>query len=161
MSPLYLPWQQYPSCASILPFTLSPSLWLVYIRPSRKVFEDIMQDYAQKTVTIEPHPHTGRPHASIHPCQHSAAMKRVLLLTSTLYILHFPSNICHHFLYCVTQFLSSVMIIHVLTCILLYVLLFVSLFVSLSVSLCLAFCLSVFLPLCLYASLLHTPTHTN
>jgi ubiquitin-like-conjugating enzyme ATG3 len=43
-----------------------------------KVFEDIMQDYAQKTVTIEPHPHTNRPHASIHPCQHSAAMKRVL-----------------------------------------------------------------------------------
>lgn len=46
--------------------------------PPEKVFEDIMQDYAQKTVTIEPHPHTGRPHASIHPCQHSAAMKRVL-----------------------------------------------------------------------------------
>lgn len=46
--------------------------------PPEKVFEDIMQDYAQKTVTIEPHPHTNRPHASIHPCQHSAAMKRVL-----------------------------------------------------------------------------------
>jgi ubiquitin-like-conjugating enzyme ATG3 len=45
--------------------------------PPEKVFEDIMQDYAQKTVTIEPHPHTNRPHASIHPCQHSAAMKRV------------------------------------------------------------------------------------
>jgi ubiquitin-like-conjugating enzyme ATG3 len=44
-----------------------------------KVFEDIMQDYAQKTVTIEPHPHlSSRPQASIHPCQHSAAMKRVL-----------------------------------------------------------------------------------
>jgi ubiquitin-like-conjugating enzyme ATG3 len=46
--------------------------------PPEKVFEDVMQDYAQKTVTIEPHPHTNRPHASIHPCQHSAAMKRVL-----------------------------------------------------------------------------------
>lgn len=43
-----------------------------------KIFEDIMQDYAQKTVTIEPHPHTSRPQASIHPCQHSAAMKGVL-----------------------------------------------------------------------------------
>ena len=43
-----------------------------------RIFDDIMQDYAQRTVTIENHPHTSRPQASIHPCQHGAAMKRVI-----------------------------------------------------------------------------------
>lgn len=33
------------------------------------LFEDIMQDYANRTVTVETHPHTGLPQASIHPCQ--------------------------------------------------------------------------------------------
>jgi hypothetical protein len=42
------------------------------------IFDDIMTDYANRTVTIEPHPHLSLPHASIHPCQHGAAMKRVL-----------------------------------------------------------------------------------
>lgn len=26
------------------------------------IFDDIMQDYAKKTVTIDPHPHLSRPH---------------------------------------------------------------------------------------------------
>lgn len=42
------------------------------------IFQDIMQDYAKKTVTIDPHPHMKRMHASIHPCQHAAAMLRIL-----------------------------------------------------------------------------------
>jgi ubiquitin-like-conjugating enzyme ATG3 len=43
------------------------------------MFEDIMQDYANRTVTMEPHPHkTGLIHASIHPCQHGAVMKRIV-----------------------------------------------------------------------------------
>jgi ubiquitin-like-conjugating enzyme ATG3 len=43
------------------------------------MFEDIMQDYANRTVTMESHPHkTGLLHASIHPCQHGAVMKRIL-----------------------------------------------------------------------------------
>jgi ubiquitin-like-conjugating enzyme ATG3 len=33
------------------------------------MFEDIIQDYAHRTVTIESHPHLDAPHASIHPCQ--------------------------------------------------------------------------------------------
>ena len=37
-----------------------------------------MQDYAKKTVTIDPHPHVSRPHASIHPCQHANAMKKII-----------------------------------------------------------------------------------
>lgn len=46
--------------------------------PTDRIFDDIMQDYANRTVTIENHPHTSRPQASIHPCQHGAAMKRVI-----------------------------------------------------------------------------------
>mmetsp|Transcript_71985 Transcript_71985/g.204150 ORF Transcript_71985/g.204150 Transcript_71985/m.204150 type:complete len:189 (-) Transcript_71985:2600-3166(-) len=36
------------------------------------------QDYAQRTVTIDPHPHLNEPHASVHPCKHSAVMKRIV-----------------------------------------------------------------------------------
>eukprot|EP00298_Acanthocystis_sp_HF-20_P020313 c2507_g1_i1.p1 GENE.c2507_g1_i1~~c2507_g1_i1.p1 ORF type:complete len:278 (-),score=87.71 c2507_g1_i1:4-837(-) len=43
-----------------------------------QVFEDISQDHARKTVTIEPHPHTSIPHAGIHPCRHAATMKRII-----------------------------------------------------------------------------------
>lgn len=43
------------------------------------IFEDIMQDYAKRTVTMEPHPHNPTLlHASIHPCQHAAVMKRII-----------------------------------------------------------------------------------
>lgn len=33
------------------------------------IFDDIMQDYAKKTVTIDPHPHLSRPHGELkhHP----------------------------------------------------------------------------------------------
>jgi ubiquitin-like-conjugating enzyme ATG3 len=42
------------------------------------VFEDIMQDYANRTVTIESHPHVDGQYASIHPCQHAAVMKNIV-----------------------------------------------------------------------------------
>jgi len=41
-------------------------------------FEDVMQDYAKRTVTIDPHPHISRSDASIHPCQHGAAMLNII-----------------------------------------------------------------------------------
>jgi ubiquitin-like-conjugating enzyme ATG3 len=40
--------------------------------------EDISADHAQKTVTIDPHPHTGVPSASIHPCKHGSVMKKLV-----------------------------------------------------------------------------------
>lgn len=46
--------------------------------PPASIFEDVIQDYAEKTVTIEAHPHLSTPHASIHPCQHAAAMLRII-----------------------------------------------------------------------------------
>jgi ubiquitin-like-conjugating enzyme ATG3 len=43
-----------------------------------QMLEDVMSDYANKTVTIEGHPHVAGPHASIHPCQHGKVMKTIV-----------------------------------------------------------------------------------
>lgn len=63
----------------------TPRVWLFgYDEKNRplsadEMFEDIMQDYANRTVTMEPHPHrSALIHASIHPCQHGAVMKRIV-----------------------------------------------------------------------------------
>ena len=47
---------------------------------AKEMFEDIMQDYANRTVTMDPHPHMkgGVIHAAIHPCKHSAVMKNIV-----------------------------------------------------------------------------------
>lgn len=42
------------------------------------IFQDVMQDYKNKTVTIDPHPHLPQSHASIHPCQHANAMLTII-----------------------------------------------------------------------------------
>lgn len=43
-----------------------------------QMMEDVISDYANKTVTIEAHPHVAGPHASIHPCQHGKVMKKIV-----------------------------------------------------------------------------------
>lgn len=43
-----------------------------------ETMQDVMTDYANKTVTMEAHPHLAGPHASIHPCQHAAVMKTIV-----------------------------------------------------------------------------------
>mmetsp|Transcript_60322 Transcript_60322/g.126227 ORF Transcript_60322/g.126227 Transcript_60322/m.126227 type:complete len:104 (+) Transcript_60322:185-496(+) len=48
------------------------------LRPAQ-VFEDMSADHAKKTVTLDPHPHLAGPsHASVHPCRHSVAIKRII-----------------------------------------------------------------------------------
>jgi ubiquitin-like-conjugating enzyme ATG3 len=44
----------------------------------QEMMEDVITDYANKTVTIEGHPHVAGPHASIHPCQHANVMKAIV-----------------------------------------------------------------------------------
>jgi ubiquitin-like-conjugating enzyme ATG3 len=44
----------------------------------KEMMEDVITDYANKTVTIEGHPHVAGPHASIHPCQHANVMKAIV-----------------------------------------------------------------------------------
>jgi len=43
-----------------------------------EMMEDISVDHANKTVTMERHPHTGTDGwASIHPCRHASVMKKI------------------------------------------------------------------------------------
>jgi ubiquitin-like-conjugating enzyme ATG3 len=66
-------------------YYMVPRMWLFgYGEDSRplshkQVFEDISSDHANRTVTVDPHPHiAGVSHASVHPCRHGPAMKRII-----------------------------------------------------------------------------------
>ena len=55
----------------------TPRLWLFGYNESRQpltvdlLYEDVSQDHAKKTVTMEAHPHLpGPPLASVHPCRY-------------------------------------------------------------------------------------------
>lgn len=61
-----------------------PRLWLqgydesgVPLKPEQ-VFEDISQEHARKTITMEPHPNLPSVMASIHPCKHANVMKKMM-----------------------------------------------------------------------------------
>ncbi|XP_065840510.1 ubiquitin-like-conjugating enzyme ATG3 isoform X2 [Oscarella lobularis] len=63
----------------------TPRLWLFGYKENgeplhhKKMLEDISQDHANKTVTMEAHPHIpGPPRASIHPCKHAEVMKKII-----------------------------------------------------------------------------------
>lgn len=43
-----------------------------------QMYEDFSADHANKTITIESHPHMDRKMASIHPCKHAEVMKRLM-----------------------------------------------------------------------------------
>lgn len=62
----------------------TPRVWLTGYDESRMllqpelVLEDVSQDHARKTVTIEDHPHLPGKHASVHPCRHGDVMKKII-----------------------------------------------------------------------------------
>ncbi len=63
----------------------TPRLWLFGYDENRKVlsvdemYEDFSADHANKTITIETHPHLpGPPQASVHPCRHAQVMKKLI-----------------------------------------------------------------------------------
>lgn len=63
----------------------TPRIWLLgYDENSRpltpaEIFQDVSADYAFKTVTIEPFPHSATLQAaSVHPCKHASVMKKVI-----------------------------------------------------------------------------------
>ncbi|CAD5225706.1 unnamed protein product [Bursaphelenchus xylophilus] len=61
-----------------------PRLWLIGYDENGKLltvnqmYEDFSADHANKTVTIESHPHLNLQMASIHPCRHADVMKRLI-----------------------------------------------------------------------------------
>ncbi|XP_063230986.1 ubiquitin-like-conjugating enzyme ATG3 [Bacillus rossius redtenbacheri] len=63
----------------------TPRMWLSGYDESRRplsveeMYEDVSQDHAKKTVTMESHPHIpGPPMASVHPCKHAEVMKKII-----------------------------------------------------------------------------------
>ncbi|GAX77733.1 hypothetical protein CEUSTIGMA_g5176.t1 [Chlamydomonas eustigma] len=61
-----------------------PRFWLVGFDESRhplipeQVMEDVSEEHARKTITVEPHPNLLLSAASIHPCRHAETMKRLV-----------------------------------------------------------------------------------
>jgi ubiquitin-like-conjugating enzyme ATG3 len=39
--------------------------------------DDVSEDHAKKTITLDPHPHLPLSAASIHPCRHAEVMKKL------------------------------------------------------------------------------------
>ncbi|XP_014248024.1 ubiquitin-like-conjugating enzyme ATG3 [Cimex lectularius] len=63
----------------------TPRLWLTGYDECRRpltvqqMYDDVSQDHAKKTVTMESHPHIpGPPMASVHPCRHAIVMKKII-----------------------------------------------------------------------------------
>lgn len=63
----------------------TPRLWMMgydgHGQPltEEEMMQDVMQDYANKTVTMETHPHISKAlQASIHPCRHAQVMKTIV-----------------------------------------------------------------------------------
>jgi len=62
----------------------TPKMWLFGYDENKQplkpeeIFQDISEDHAHKTVTIDTHPHLGVPCAFIHPCRHAAVMKKII-----------------------------------------------------------------------------------
>lgn len=63
----------------------TPRLWVVGYDEKREpltvdqMYEDVSQDHAKKTVTMETHPHIPGPNmASVHPCKHADIMKKII-----------------------------------------------------------------------------------
>jgi ubiquitin-like-conjugating enzyme ATG3 len=80
-----VPTRRYDLSITYDKYYQTPHIWLIgydetgrVLKPE-EVFEDIMQDYTNKTVTIEAHPHLGAGAcASIHPCKHASVMKKII-----------------------------------------------------------------------------------
>mmetsp|Transcript_9206 Transcript_9206/g.31813 ORF Transcript_9206/g.31813 Transcript_9206/m.31813 type:complete len:330 (+) Transcript_9206:961-1950(+) len=62
----------------------TPRFWLVGYDETRQLLkpelalEDVSAEHAEKTVTIDTHPHLPLSSASIHPCKHAHVMKKLL-----------------------------------------------------------------------------------
>ena len=69
----------------------TPRMWFIgyssdgRMLTQKEMFEDIMADYANKTVTFEDHPKLNMKQLSIHPCNHAKAMKRIIDTTKVYY----------------------------------------------------------------------------
>lgn len=62
----------------------TPRLWLFGYDENRRplkpeeIFQDISEDHAKKTVTLDTHPHLQIQCVYIHPCKHAEVMKKIV-----------------------------------------------------------------------------------
>ena len=42
-----------------------------------QILEDVSEEHARKTITVDPFPHLSLVAASIHPCKHAPVMKKL------------------------------------------------------------------------------------
>ncbi|KAK4600998.1 hypothetical protein RGQ29_010541 [Quercus rubra] len=88
----------------------TPRVWLTGYDESRMllqpelVLEDVSQDHAHKTVTIEDHHHLPGKHASVHPCRHGAVMKKII----DILMLHGVEPEVDKYLFLFLKFVASV-----------------------------------------------------
>ncbi|CAG9313731.1 unnamed protein product [Blepharisma stoltei] len=88
----------------------TPRMWLTgydeHMNPLTPdmMFDDIMGDYAHKTVTIERHPCLGTDQVSIHPCNHAKMMKHFIDMLES----NGSQAQVHHAIFVFLKFLSSV-----------------------------------------------------
>lgn len=60
-----------------------PRFWLVGFDEAKQpltpqqVLQDVSEEHARKTITLDPHPHLAVNAASIHPCRHAEVMKKL------------------------------------------------------------------------------------
>lgn len=65
-------------------FYQTPKVWLFGYDENRQplkpvqIFQDISQDHAHKTVTMDTHPFLSISFAFIHPCRHAQVMKKII-----------------------------------------------------------------------------------
>ena len=45
-----------------------------------QMLQDVSEEHARKTITVDPFPHTSDEAASIHPCKHSETMQRLMAM---------------------------------------------------------------------------------
>jgi ubiquitin-like-conjugating enzyme ATG3 len=50
---------------------------LLCLHPFFQVLQDVSEEHARKTITLDPHPHLSVNAASIHPCRHAEVMKKL------------------------------------------------------------------------------------
>lgn len=79
-----VPCRRYDISITYDKYYQTPKCWLQGFNENgellnaKEMLMDIVRDYADKTVTIELHPHLFSPHLYIHPCRHSIVMKNML-----------------------------------------------------------------------------------
>jgi ubiquitin-like-conjugating enzyme ATG3 len=88
----------------------TPRMWLYGYDEKHKpltatsIFDDISEEHARKTVTVDAHPYLSTQSAYIHPCKHADVMKLML----ERMVAHGKTPRVDHYLFVFLKFMSSV-----------------------------------------------------